>query len=442
MVFERDLYQDLLRWKTNKNRKPMLLQGARQVGKTWLIKHFGQQEYSSVAYFNLDENPELGQFFEITKNPTRIIENLSLVHGSAIKPQETLIILDEIQESNQALNALKYFKENAPDYHVIGSGSLLGIRLSVHKSFPVGMVDLLTLFPLSFSEFLKAVEPDLYRYVKNIAEPLPIPNVFFSRLVEKLRLYFVIGGMPEAISKYMDDNDMNEMQVVLKHILQTYSLDFAKHLKASDIPKTEYIWSSIPSQLSKENKKFLYQVVKSGARAREYENALLWLKNAGLTHMVYRINKAALPLSAYTDLAAFKVYVLDVGLLRQLSNLHPEIIQKGDRLFTEFKGAFAENFVLQSLVAQFQSIPFYWSSGNIAEVDFVLQVKNQIIPIEVKADYHVRSKSLQSYAEKYHPALKIRYSLRNLHYENGVLNIPLFMIDFSSKLISACLKEL
>ena len=435
MNIERDINKHLVNWIDKKNRKPLLLQGARQVGKTWLLKHFGKKEFKNVAYFNFEEQPELNQFFEITKNPKRILENLAIVNGSAIKPSETLIIFDEIQESNEALNSLKYFNENAPEYHIIGSGSLLGITLSGNKSFPVGQVDFLTLYPVSFKEFLHKAEPNLYNYLDGLFEIAPIPDIFFNHLSEKLSLYFVTGGMPEAIKSILENSDMQELQKIQQNILKAYSLDFSKHINAHDIPKLNHIWSSIPSQLSKENKKFLYQVVKSGARAREYENALLWLKQAGLIHIVNKINKPSMPISFYTDLSAYKVYLIDVGLLRQMSNLHPSTIQQENSLFTEFKGAFAENYILQSLVAQFETPIYYWTSGNKAELDFILQYRNEIVPIEVKAKTNIKSKSLISYSNKYSPKIKIRYSLRNFNIENGTLNIPLFMSDFTERIL-------
>ena len=435
MNIERDLYGDLLKWKAKKNRKPLLLQGARQVGKTWLLKQFGNNEYKNVAYFNFDEQPELKQFFEISKNPKRIIDNLSIVVGNAITPENTLIIFDEIQECNEALNSLKYFKENAPEYSIISSGSLLGVTLSKNKSFPVGQVDFLTLYPVSFKEFLNKAEHKLFNYLEGISEIAIIPDIFFNHLIEKLRLYFITGGMPEAIKSILENKNITELQEIQQNILDAYKLDFSKHISVSEIPKINFVWSSIPSQLSKENKKFLYQTVKNGARAREYENALLWLKQAGLIHIVNRISKPALPISSYADLSAFKVYLLDVGLLRQMSKLHPDIIQKENNLFTEFKGAFAENYILQSLIAQYKSDQYYWTSGNQAELDFVLQYKNNIIPVEVKAETNIRSKSLLSYSNKYTPNIKIRYSLKNFNLNNGTLNIPLFMVDYTDKIL-------
>ncbi len=437
MNIERDLYQELIAWKTKKNRKPLLLQGARQVGKTWLIKHFGRKEFNDVAYFNFDEKSELKQFFEITKDPIRILSNLSIVHGKAISADKTLLIFDEIQECNDALNALKYFKENAPEYAVIGSGSFLGLSLSGNKSFPVGQVEFLTLYPVSFKEFLAKVDNKLHNYLLQISEISPIPDIFFNQLKDKLRQYFITGGMPEAIKTMLETNNIQELEKIQQNILNAYELDFSKHINTTVIPKTKYVWSSIPSQLSRENKKFLYQTVKKGARAREYENALLWLKQAGLLHIVNRISKPAFPIAAYSDLSAFKAYLLDVGLLRQLANLQANIINNDNTLFTEFKGALTENYILQSLVALFHTNQYYWTSGNKAEIDFIIQYQDYIIPIEVKAAESIKSKSLLAYSNKYNPKIKVRYSLKNLSIDNNLVNIPLFMVDYTKTILNS-----
>jgi predicted AAA+ superfamily ATPase len=363
------------------------------------------------------------------------VQNLSLVQGKAIQPGKTLIIFDEIQECNEALNSLKYFYENAPDYAVACAGSLLGITLSRGASFPVGKVDFLNVGPLSFSEFLLADDPQLANYLDQINDISPIPDIFFNRLIEKFKKFFISGGMPEAVVALIEKQDIELTQIILRNILNAYTLDFSKHIETKDIPKITYIWSSIPSQLARKNKKFLYQVAKSGARAREYEDALLWLVQAELTHKVYRSNKPALPLSAYDDLSSFKLYLLDVGLLRRLSLLDPIAIKEGNRLFTEFKGALSENFILQSLVRQYESPPRYWTSGNKAEIDFLIQHGNSIIPIEVKSGSSVSGKSLTMYYKEFNPDVRIRYSLKNLKQDEGLLNIPLFMADYTKKLI-------
>lgn len=436
MKIQRRIQRKLIDWKNSEIRKPLVLQGARQVGKTWLLKQLGKAEFDDVAYFNFEEQPELKQFFEHTKDVQRIVQNLSLVHGKAILPHRTLIIFDEIQECNDALNTLKYFCENAPEYAVASAGSLLGVAMSRGQSFPVGKVTFLQVNPISFAEFLSVSSPQLFDYLEDINQLAPLPDIFFNQLVDKLKTYFISGGMPEAVVTLVETGDVQATQQVLQDILNAYTLDFSKHADNKDIPKIQYIWSSIPSQLARDNKKFLYQTVREGARARDYEAALLWLSHAGLMHRIVRNNKPGLPLSSYDDLSAFKAYVLDVGLLRRLALLDPVAVKEGDRLFTEFKGALTENFVLQHLVACFEGMPRYWTSGNQAEVDFLLQVRNDIIPIEVKADKNVRSRSLTIYNEQYKPPVRIRYSLKNLKEDNGLLNIPLFMVDYTQKLLN------
>lgn len=435
MNIRREIHRKLVDWKNAGNRKPLIVQGARQVGKTWSLKTFGEAEFENVAYFNFDEQPELKQFFAVSKDVERILQNLGLVNGKAILPNKTLIIFDEIQECNEALNSLKYFCENAPEYAIACAGSLLGVALSRGASFPVGKVDFLTVYPLSFSEFLLADDPSLVAYLNQLDAIAPIPDIFFNRLVEKLKMFFISGGMPEAVVALLEKQDVELVQQILKNILNAYTLDFSKHIENKDVVKIGFIWSSIPSQLARENKKFLYQSIRTGARAREYEDALLWLSQAGLVHKVFGNTKPSLPLSAYDDLSAFKIYLLDVGLLRRLSLLDPVAIKEGNRLFTEFKGALSENFVLQSLVRQFETPPRYWTSGNKAEVDFLIQHGNTIIPVEVKSDTSVTGKSLTFYNKAFQPEIRIRYSLRNLKQDEGLLNIPLFMADYTKKLI-------
>lgn len=435
---ERDALTDLVRWKDSRHRKPLVMKGLRQVGKTWILKEFGARHFDDVAYFNFDERTELASLFETTKDVERITANLSMLHGRPILPGKTLLVFDEIQECNSALNSLKYFQENAPEQHVACAGSLLGIALSKPASFPVGKVDFLTIRPMSFSEFLRAngdVNFDDYLHAVDSIEPLP--EAFFNPLAERLKTYFVTGGMPEAVRSWTEERDSGLVQDVLKSLLDAYSLDFSKHAPVKDIPKLGLLWNSIPSQLARENKKFLYGAVKTGARAREYEDALSWLCDAGLAYKVFRCSKPGLPLAAYDDTSAFKLYAADVGILRRMAQLDPSAFGDGVRLFTEFKGALTENFVLQSLLGRFGEIPRYWSSGGQAEVDFLLQRKNEIIPLEVKSDRNVRSRSLALYGQKFaaDTRIKVRISLRNLRLDGDVLNVPLFMIDELDRLI-------
>ena len=435
MNIERDALKKLMQWKENKNRKPLILQGARQVGKTWLLKEFGKRAFDHVAYFNFDTQPALKEFFTKTKEPHQIINFLSFLSQRPIKPNETLIVFDEIQECYEALNSLKYFCEDAPEYFVACAGSLLGVAMNKGATFPVGKVDFLTIHPLSFNEYLSVSDDNLLAYLESVNTVEAIPEIFFDSLVKRLKEYFITGGMPEAVVSIAEQSDVSLTQTVLQNILNAYTLDFSKHVASKDIQKIHHIWSSLPSQLSRENKKFLYQTVKNGARAREYEDALQWLISAGLVHKIYRSAKPSLPISAYDDLSAFKIYSLDVGILRRLSQLDPVAISEGNRLFTEFKGALTENFVLNCLLRQFETIPRYWASGNRAELDFLVQYQNEILPVEVKSDENIRSKSMAFYRKEYAPEISLRYSLRNLKYDNGVLNIPLFMADFTKKLL-------
>ncbi|MFI3297183.1 MAG: AAA family ATPase [bacterium] len=435
MKLQRDTITALRKWKNDKNRKPLILQGARQVGKTWLLKEFGRTNFDDVALFNFDENPELKQFFSSTKDVKRIVENLSLVHGKKIDPESTLIIFDEIQECNDALNTLKYFAENAPEYYIACAGSLLGVAMSRGASFPVGKVDFLSIYPLSFMEFLASADNLLYNYVQSIDKIEPLPDIFFNQLLDKFKMYFISGGMPEAVNELLESGDISNVQKILQNILNAYALDFSKHAANNDVTKIGYVWQSIPSQLARDNKKFIYKVVKPGARAREYEDALNWLTNAGLIYRVNQCSKPSLPLSAYDDISAFKIYSLDVGLLRQQSNLAPSAITEGNRLLTEFKGALSENYILTSLVRESENTPRYWTSGNSAEIDFILQVENDIIPIEVKANENVIGKSMTHYRKVFSPSTSVRHSLKNLKIDDGLVNIPLFLADITPRIL-------
>ena len=439
---DRIIQKELVNWKNRPDRKPLLIQGARQVGKTYAIKAFGKSEFSQCIYLNFDENPEYKDFFKNTKEVSRIITTIELAFGVKIEAENTLLFFDEIQECNEALNTLKYFHENHPEFYICCAGSLLGVALSRGNSFPVGKVDFCTMYPLTFEEFLKEVDSKLYTYYNSIDTLEPLPSFFFNQLLEKFKIYMLTGGMPEVIVTYLSTKNTEQVQKVMQSILRAYALDFSKYSSNKDVVKIMTIWNSIPSQLAKENKKFLYQTVKSGARAREYEDALNWLVNAGLVYKIYRNNKSAFPVSAYDDLSAFKIYLLDVGLLRRFANLDPSIVLNGHSLYTEFKGSLTENYVLQSLLAQTEIIPRYWTSENMAEVDFILPFKNEIIPIEVKSGENIKSKSLAIYRKTYQPRISIRFSLKNLSFDNGLLNIPLFLADKALQLIEAVAKPL
>ncbi len=443
---ERSAMQSLIAWKQSSYRKPLILQGIRQVGKTWLLKEFGRRTYEKVAYFNFDEHPEYLQFFESTKDINRILTNLQFIIGFPITKETTLIVFDEIQDAPNVLNSLKYFHENGKDYHVACAGSLLGVALAKPSSFPVGQVDFLKIHPMTFTEMMNAEEEKgALGYLDAKSDLEPIPEAFFTPLVEHLKRYFIMGGMPEAVARWVNERDSSQIDSILYAIIQAYERDFAKHPEPREYPKLIQIWRSLPSQLAKENKKFFYQLVRGGARAREYEDALQWLVSSEVVTKVSRCTKPSLPLSAYEDLSAFKLYTADVALLRKLAQLDSSTFLHPSRLFTEFKGAFAETYILQSLSRLFPTPLRYWtSSDNRYEVDFLLQYKNLIIPIEVKSDTNVSSPSLKAikrlHGEEF--PLRLRYSLQNLKLDGDVLNIPLFMADWSEQLINLALERL
>ena len=436
---------NLAAWKESPYRKPLIVKGVRQVGKTWLLKEFGRQFYYNTAYFNFDENPEYREFFAKTKDVKRIIPNLAMAGGQEILPGKTLIVFDEIQDCPEVINSLKYFCENAPEYHVASAGSLLGITLSKPSSFPVGKVDFLSIYPMNFQEFLTATgSENLADYLNSIDQIEPLPDAFFNPLAEKLKMYYITGGMPEVVRLWIETQSVGQIQSALQNILNAYERDFMKHPEPKEFPKISRVWNSLPSQLARENKKFLYNVIKEGARAREYEDALEWLVNAALAYKIFRISSPGLPMTGYEDLSAFKIYLADVGLLRRLAKLDPVAFREGNRLFTEFKGALTENFVLQSLVPQFDAAPHYWSRINPSyEVDFVIQRENDIIPVEVKSDTNIKSRSLKKYAETYaeQTKLRVRFSMSNLRMDDGLLNIPLFMADYADRLIGIALSN-
>ncbi len=443
---ERLILKDLIAWKNSPYRKPLILKGVRQVGKTWILKEFGKRCYENTAYFNFDENEEYKQFFETSKDVNRILQNLMFASGQSIKPEKTLIIFDEVQDCPKVINSMKYFCENAPEYHIACAGSLLGIALAKPSSFPVGKVNFMQIDPMTFAEFLTANgDENLVKYMESIERIEPLPDAFFNPLYEKLKMYYVTGGMPESVLMWTQARDVSAMQNTLSDIIDAYERDFAKHPDVSEFPKISMIWKSIPSQLARENKKFLYKVVKEGARAREYENALQWLVDARLVHKIYRSSTPGLPMSAYDDLSAFKIYLADVGVLRRLAQLAPTAFTEGNRLFTEFKGSLTENFVLQTLLTQFEVTPRYWAQNNPPyEVDFLIQRENEIFPVEVKAEGNIRSKSLKKFKELFPDKVKlrVRFSLDNLKLDEDVLNIPLFMADHTDRLLGLALNIL
>ena len=435
MEIKREVMDALLEWKQRPERKPLIIQGARQIGKTWIMQKFGEENFEYMAYFNFDASDELCREFENTKNPERLIDILRLYTQYPIEAGRTLIIFDEIQQSNRALNSLKYFCEKAPEYHIIAAGSLLGVSLSQGDSFPVGKVEFLRMFPVSFREFLQSDAPQMYEYIENMSEIAPLPEIVMGRVGEAYRRYMVCGGMPAAAKAMLEKNSVQEIENIQKYILTAYALDFSKHAPGKDIPRIAAVWNSIPSQLAKENRKFVYKLVKPGARAREYEDALLWLEHAGMIYRVFCSSKPGLPLCAYDDLSAFKIYMCDSGLLRAMSHLPIEVFWSENVLYKEFKGALAENMVLQALVNQFDVQPRYWTSDATAEVDFLLQKDASIIPVEVKSGTRLGGKSLGIYIDRFNSNLALRFSMNNLKRDGAIINIPLFLADWTDKLL-------
>ena len=431
---KRFILDQLIKWKESKYRKPLIIKGARQIGKTYILKQFGEENYEGVAYFNFDHDEDLYNLFNNTKDPKRILEQLSFIYGKAIIPGKTLIIFDEIQECPNALNSLKYFQEEANENHIVCAGSLLSIRLS-HTSFPVGKVEFLNMYPMTFREFLIADGcNNLVEYMKSIRSIENIPNIFFNQLEEKMKAYFIIGGMPEAVKVWVNEKSIELVNNVQEDILKAYESDFSKHTNNSEANKISLIWNNIPSQLAKENKKFIYQTIKKGARAREYETALNWLNDSNLIYKIYNVTKPEFPLKAYNDLSAFKIYINDVGLLRRMANLDSRIVVEGDKLFKEFKGAFTENYVLNMLTATLDNVPNYYTFDR-HEIDFIIQYRNEIIPIEVKSNKSTNNISLTRYNEKNNNKIAIRFSMNNLAKNDKVVNIPLFLIEYMNNLI-------
>jgi len=434
MKIQRDILNDLKKWKNNHRRKPLVLQGARQVGKSFILQRFGEQCFENYCYVNFDLEKEHKTEFAKTKNPARIVDYLVAVKGMDISPEKTLIIFDEIQECNDALNALKYFNELTPEQAVVCAGSLLGVALKRQgASFPVGNVDFLTLYPVSFKEFLALYNEKLYLFLeKYTAENQwnPIPEIIHSQLIDSYKIYLCCGGMPETIVRYLENRDWTEVDVVNHQILTAYTLDFAKHIDSKDIPRLHRLWHNIQDNLAREDRKFKYALIEKNARARDYENAVEWLVLSGLVHRVYEIQTLRLPLAAYKNSSAFKLYLADAGLLRTKFRLDPGTVIKGDQLFVEFKGILTENYVLQSLARQLGREIFFWTSGNTAEIEFLLQKSNAIIPIEVKSALSIKSKSLSEYRKKYMPDLTIRFSLKNVEKNDDLINFPLYLTDW------------
>ncbi|MDG6856569.1 ATP-binding protein [Glaesserella parasuis] len=425
---QRKILQSLQNWKQNLNRKPLIIQGARQVGKTWAMKHFGEQSFEQVAYINFDNNPRMKTLFSGDYDINRLILGLKIESGVDIQAHNTLIIFDEVQEVPQALSSLKYFYENAPEFYIVSAGSLLGVSLHHQVSFPVGKVDFLPLYPMDFHEFLLAVgKQDLVKLLN--LKDWSLISAMKSRYIELLRQYYFVGGMPEAVKVFIETQNVDAVRQVQKNLLMAYEQDFSKHIRdGQTVQKVRSIWHSIPEQLAKENKKFIYANLQKGARSKDYEIALQWLKDSGLVHSVPRIKKPHLPLSAYQD-NAFKLYGLDIGLLSAQSHLDASVLLDGSRIFSEFKGALTEQYVLQQLIANQDNPVFYWATKKgTAEVDFVVQQKQAVIPIEVKAEENLKAKSLKVYVEQFQPERAFRFSMADYREQDWLVNVPLYEV--------------
>ena len=430
---ERRALQDLVKWKDREDRKPLVLKGARQVGKTWLMKEFGASEYKSTVYINFDNNERMKALFEGSMEVERLVTGLELYAGHKIDPDNTLLIFDEVQEVPRALTSLKYFNEDAPQYQIVCAGSLLGVALHQGTSFPVGKVEFLDLYPLSFFEFMMAMDKE--RYVELLRKgDFDMATAFKQDYIELLKHYYYVGGMPEAVQTFADNRDFNEVREIQRRILEAYEQDFSKHAPNEAVPRIRMLWNSIPAQLAKENKKFIYGLIKEGARAKEYELAMLWLTDCGLVHKVHRVTTPSLPLKAYEDLKAFKLFLVDVGLLSCMVGLRQDVLLDGNELFKEFKGALTEQYVLQQLKTTKGLNIYYWTADRgTAEVDFVIDNGSDVIPVEVKAEVNLQAKSLKVYRDKFQPKLSIRTSMADYKRDDWLLNLPLWAAEMSGE---------
>jgi predicted AAA+ superfamily ATPase len=420
--------EELNKWKTNRNKKPLIIRGARQVGKTWLMKEFGKS-YPHYVYISFDNNQQMKDLFSSDYDIERIVTGIELYAGAKINPEITLLIFDEVQEVPSALTSLKYFNENAPEYQIVCAGSLLGVALHKGTSFPVGKVEFMDLYPLSFTEFLMAMGKE--QFVEQLKKgQFSIVTTFKQTYIDMLKYYYFVGGMPEVVFNFAQNKDFNEVKVIQQRILDAYEQDFSKHAPDEAVPRIRMLWNSIPSQLTKENKKFIFGLIKEGARAKEYELAMLWLTDCGLVHKVHRVSTPNIPLKACEDLKAFKLFFLDVGLLSCMVRLKQSVLLDGNDLFIEFKGALTEQYVLQQLKTIKNLETYYWSSDRgLAEIDFLLDCGEDIIPIEVKAEVNLQAKSLKTYRDKFQPKLSIRTSMADYKKEDWLINLPLYAFE-------------
>lgn len=428
----RTAMEKLVAWKSSDERKPMVLKGARQVGKTWLMKEFGKNYYKSFVYFNFDEEDELKSIFETNKNPQRIIELLSMIAGEKIYPEDTLIIFDEVQECPEALNALKYFKEKANEYHVIAAGSLLGTLLAKPKSYPVGMVNLLDIFPLTFEEFLEATDAPLFAYYKGIHKEQQIEEIFHNRLLESYNNYLIIGGMPECVSSWLKHKDPAKIAQIQRELIEVYENDFSKHNGKVNSGRILMVFRSIVTQLAKSNEKFMYGAVREGARARDFEEAIEWLVSAGMLNRIYNVSKLEHPISAFDKLDQFKLFLFDTGLLKQMAGIDNSAILLKSTY--QFKGPLTENYVLQQLRGQFDVMPRYFSNRN-GEIDFVLQCGMEIIPVETKGGEDKSAPTFKKYVADSHPLYAVRFSKMGYRKDGNITNIPLYLVGKTKELL-------
>ena len=425
---ERNLFIKLEQWKNKKKRKPLIIQGARQVGKTWIMKEFGARYYKDTIYINFDNNEIMKKVFEIDFDIARIISSIKIEYGKSFAPEDTLIIFDEIQEAPKALASLKYFYENAPQYAIMAAGSLLGVALHQGTSFPVGKVDFMHLYPLNFYEFICAMGDSQLAQLLESGD-YEMMNAFSTKYTELLKKYYYIGGMPEVVQTFIDTDDFYEVREVQKNLLKYYEEDFSKHAPKEVVPRIMMVWNSIPSQLAKENRKFIYGCMREGARAKDFELAIQWLEDAGLIIRSYRITKPDIPLIAYMEMNSFKMFTLDVGLLGAKANIHAKVLLDGCRIFEEFKGALTEQFVAQQLKASDRELYYYSTENSSGEIDFVIQQEMLCVPIEVKAEENLRARSLRAFCDKYKPEIAIRSSMSNYREQDWMVNVPLYVLD-------------
>ena len=433
---KREKLNELIAWKKSTSRKPLIIRGARQVGKTWLMKEFGNTQYTQTVYINFEKNKRLHSLFADDFDIKRVIIALQAETGLTIDPKNTLLIFDEIQAVPEAITALKYFQEDAPEYHIVAAGSLLGVALHSNISFPVGKVIFMDLYPLTYLEFLYVLGENALVEILQQADWKLIP-AFKSKYIERLRQYYFVGGMPEAVLKFSENNNFREVRDIQKQILDAYEQDFSKHAPFGIIPRIRMVWNSIPAQLAKENRKFIYGLIKKGSRAKDYELALSWLMDCGHVYKVSRVTKPAIPLKAYEDRSAFKLFMVDVGLLTAMGDVDAKTLLEGNAIFSEFKGALTEQYVFQQLKSTDEYVINYWSADrSTAEVDFVVQYEGVVVPVEVKAEENLQAKSLKVYTEKFNPQVALRTSMSDFRQQDQLINIPLYSISEMKRLFS------